>query len=376
MTGHGGNIYRFAEESGLPEMKVIDFSASINPLGVPKTAKAEIRKTTCRLPHYPDPDVKKLRAEIARHLDIGQRSIICGNGSTELIYLTVRALRPGRVIIPAPTFSEYEKACMVSNKLRVTRQELCKDNAFDIDTDGFIEAIEQQSSGTAERQGENATELLRYGSDAPFNLAFLCNPNNPTGRLIRKNDMLKIAGAAKEYKCYLVVDEAFIDFIPDESVVNAVEMNPYLIVLRSMTKFYALSGLRIGYGVFPSSIIERIKKHKEPWTVNSLAQSAGVAAFNDKAYKKETFKIIRLEKLFMENEFKKLNIDYIPSSANFYMLRLHNAEVAISSLKHRGILVRDCSNFTGLDGSYIRVAVKSRRHNLLLIRELSRLCRA
>lgn len=359
MTGHGGNIYRFAEESGLPERKIIDFSASINPLGVPKAAKAEIRKTICQLPHYPDPDAKKLRTEIARHLDIGRESIICGNGSTELIYLTVRALKPGRVIIPAPTFSEYERACMVSNKLRVTRYELNKDNAFDIDTDEFISAM---------RGNLNSSPVTRRPS-----LAFLCNPNNPTGRLIRKNDMLKIADAAKEYKCYLVVDEAFIDFIPDESVVNAVEMNPYLIVLRSMTKFYALSGLRIGYGVFPPSSIERIKKHKEPWTVNSLAQSAGVAAINDKAYKKETFKIIRLEKLFMENEFKKLNIDYIPSSANFYMLRLHNAEGTISSLKNKGIIVRDCSNFAGLDGSYIRAAVKSRRHNLLLIKELSKL---
>ena len=140
MTGHGGNIYRFAEESGLPEMKVIDFSASINPLGVPETAKAEIRKTICRLPHYPDPDAKKLRMEISRHLDIGHESIICGNGSTELIYLLVRALRPGRVIIPAPTFSEYERACMCYASC-VMRYALKKENNFDLNPDEFIDAI-------------------------------------------------------------------------------------------------------------------------------------------------------------------------------------------------------------------------------------------
>jgi threonine-phosphate decarboxylase len=202
-------------------------------------------------------------------------------------------------------------------------------------------------------------------------MAFLCNPNNPTGLLLKKDSVMQIAEAARDLKCILAVDEAFIDFCPEDSIIKEVENNPYLIVLRSMTKFYALSGLRLGYGVFPQHLIGRLKEYKEPWTVNNLAQRAGVAALKDKVYRNETFRIIRYEKQFMENGFKKLGIDYIPSSVNYYLIRLDNAEEVITSLRNKGILVRECSNFIGLDESYIRVAVKSHKDNARLLKELS-----
>ena len=204
--------------------------------------------------------------------------------------------------------------------------------------------------------------------------AFLCNPNNPTGRALKKADAIKIADASRKLKCYLIIDEAFIDFVPEESVIKEVGKNPYLIVLRSLTKFYALSGLRIGYGVFPLNITETIKKHKEPWTVNTLAQTAGIAAFNDTAFKKKTFRVIKQEKDFLEKEFKRLEISYVPSQANYYLLRINHAKEIISALGDKGILVRDCSNFKGLDGKYIRIAVKSRKNNMRLIGELGELC--
>ena len=152
-----------------------------------------------------------------------------------------------------------------------------------------------------------------------------------------------------------------------------VQHNPYLIVLRSLTKFYALSGLRVGYGVFPLNITETIKKHKEPWTVNTLAQTAGIAAFKDIEFKKKTFRVIKQEKDFLEKEFKRFEISYIPSEANYYLLRLNNAKEIISALRNKGILVRDCSNFKGLDGKYIRIAVKSRKDNVLLLNYLEQL---
>jgi threonine-phosphate decarboxylase len=202
-------------------------------------------------------------------------------------------------------------------------------------------------------------------------MAFLCNPNNPTGRLTKKDDVLKIADAAKQIKCYLVVDEAFIDFTPDESVVQEVQKNPYLIVLRSMTKFYALSGLRIGYGIFPSDVIENLKKHKEPWTVNSAAQLAGITALNDTAYINKTFELMKNEKKAIENGFKLLGINYIPSFANFYLISHDNAKEIISGLRNMGILLRDCSNFKGLDSSYMRAAVKSNKDNMRLLKEMT-----
>ncbi|MBI5026128.1 MAG: threonine-phosphate decarboxylase [Nitrospirae bacterium] len=351
---HGGNIYKFAEELGIDERKIMDFSASINPLGVSKNAKAEIRNHMKYLHNYPDPDAKKLRLQIAKHHNIEPESIICGNGSTELIYLVVRAIRPERVLIPAPTFSEYERACKASDELRVTSCELKKENNFDIDPDEFINAM-----------------VKLHHSITP--MAFLCNPNNPTGRLLKKDGLMKITEAAKELKCTLIIDEAFIDFCPEDSLINEVQNNPYLIVLRSMTKFYALSGLRIGYGVFPQHLIEILKKYKEPWTVNSLAQMAAVIALKDRIYRDETFRLIQVEKKFLEKGFKKLGIGFSPSDANFYLLKIDNAREIYDRLKMKGILVRDCSNFKGLDSRYIRVAVKSHKDNMTLIKELSRL---
>jgi threonine-phosphate decarboxylase len=206
-------------------------------------------------------------------------------------------------------------------------------------------------------------------------MAFLCNPNNPTGSLLNKEDVLKISDAAEKRKCYLVVDEAFMDFTPEESVISNALNNPYLIVLRSMTKFYALTGLRAGYGVFHSDLIPEIKKHKEPWTVNNLAQNAAVTALEDRDYADKTMQLIKDEKEYIENNLSRLAIKYFPSSVNYYLLKLNNAAGVINELSHKGILVRDCSNFKGLDSSYIRVAVKAREHNEMIIRELTESCR-
>jgi len=346
---HGGNIYRHAEMLGIGEKNIIDFSASINPLGVPRSVIYAIKKQCRYLFNYPDPDTKKLSLHIARQYGINLKSIICGNGSTELIYLIARALRPEKVLIPEPTFSEYERACKITSaKLKVKSLKIKKEDAFKINTEELINAMKG------------------------CNMAFLCNPNNPTGRLLRKKEILKIAVAARKLKCYLVVDEAFIDFRPEDSVIREVGNNPYLIALRSLTKFYALSGLRIGYGVLPLNIVEVANRHKEPWTVNSLAQTAGIAALDDVEYKRKTFKVVKEEKDFLEKEFERLNINYIPSEANYYLLQLNNAKKTVSALRNKGILVRDCSSFEGLDGSYIRVAVKSRKDNKTLIKELSK----
>jgi len=356
-TGHGGNIYRASEELGVSVGGIIDFSASINPLGVPGSVITEVTKDIRSLRHYPDPDAKRLRQEIARYHDIDPESIVCGNGSTELIYLVVRALRPRAVLIPAPTFSEYERACRMSDNRVVTEYRLKKEESFDVNPDRFIKELER----------------LAACHSSPYTsiMAFLCNPNNPTGRLLKRSDIMEIADALKMLRCYLVVDEAFVDFVPEESVIRDVGGNPHLIVIRSMTKFYALAGLRLGYGVFPPGLLKVIHQHKEPWTVNTLAQTAGITAINDNSYRDETFRIIRQEKQFMESGFKELGIDHIPSSVNYYLMRLGDAERVIASLRSRGILVRGCSSFSGLDGSYIRVAVRSRRDNARLLKELS-----
>lgn len=354
---HGGNIYRFIDEKNIRLDEVIDFSASINPLGVPKSVIKKIMDNTQYLCHYPDPDAKYLTEAIGSHLDIDPQYIMCGNGSTELIYLTVRALKPRKVLIPAPTFSEYERAVLLRDqKTEIIRHKLRREDDFEINPEKFV------------------SSLITHHS-SPFDMAFLCNPNNPTGRLMKKEDVVKIAEAARDLKCYLVVDEAFIDFMPEESIIKEVQNNPYLIVLRSMTKFYALSGIRIGYGIFPQNIIDTIKRHKEPWTVNTIAQIAGITALNDKDYTKQTLKVIRNEKKVLEDGFRLLGINYFPSDANFYLVKQENAQKIISSLRNKGILIRDCSNFLGLDDSYMRIAVRSNKDNMKLLKELAYICR-
>jgi len=360
-TEHGGNIYEIAGQLGVPQNTLIDFSASINPLGLSKKVKETIRKGMDGLVNYPDPDTTMLRRKIAEQHDIDPRTIVCGNGSTELIYLIPRALKPGQVLMPGPTFSEYERACKLSNELRVMSYELKEENNFRIITEEFISAINTLSFNS---------QLLTPDSK----LIFLCNPNNPTGALLQREEILEIADAARKQGCYLVVDEAFIDFTPEESVIHDVKDNPYLIVLRSMTKFHALTGLRIGYAVLHRSRIGRVLEFKEPWTVNNLAQSAAVAALDDRDYSERTYGLIAREKRYIEKRLEKYGVKFFPSAANYYLLKVADAGELVVKLRNKGILVRDCSNFRGLNNSYVRIAVKSRKQNEMLMKELSESC--
>ncbi len=349
---HGGNISKISRELGVAEESLIDFSASINPLGISGRVKDVIIHNLDNLVNYPDPDSKKLRQKIAEYHNIDISTIFCGNGSTELIYLIPRILKPSTVLVPAPTFSEYERACKLNYELRITNCELKEENNYQIVSGEFIRAMQ--------------------GCD----MAFLCNPNNPTGGLLNKEVVLEIAEAARNAECFLVLDEAFIDFISEESVIDYVKENPYVIVLRSMTKFHALTGLRIGYGIFNEKLIAKVKEFKEPWTVNNLAEKAAIAALDDREYADRTIIMMRKEKAYMENMFSELGLRFVPSAVNYYMVQVDNSGLIVRKLLRKGIIVRDCSNFKGLDSSYIRVAVKSHEHNEILIKEIAEICTA
>jgi len=366
---HGGNIYRLADELKIQEREVIDFSASVNPLGVSKKVKAEIRRQLKYLHRYPDPDAKRLRKRLGQHHAIDPGTVLCGNGSTELICLITKAFSPQRVLVPAPTYSEYERAVHSAmrqdERAQIQHVVLKAEDGYAISGEEYIHALQRGWSTSASHSN--------HYSSLPFEMAFLCNPNNPTGRLLKRQDVKKIADAAREHKCYLVVDEAFIDFSPDDSVIKEVADNPYLIVLRSLTHFYALAGLRLGYGVFPVNLIERLQQCSAPWTVNSLAQKAAAAALKDKVYRKESITVIRQEKAFLEKSFRKMGITFFPSDANFYLVKTAVVAEACRLLRSKGILVRDCSDFQGLDSSHMRIAVKSHRENTAFIRELTKI---
>jgi len=351
-TGHGGDVYSAAEAlKKIPANRIMDFSASINPLGPSKKVKAEIRKSLKNLGTYPDPACRRLCKRIGQIYNIDPSSIICGNGSNELIYLMVSALKPKTVLVSAPSFSEYSRAAKIAGA-DVKKINLEEKNSFRIDPNLFAQSME--------------------GCD----MAFLGNPNNPTGHVLSKDQVLFITDKAAATGCILVVDEAFIDFCPEESVITANTLNSYensyknLVVLRSLTKFHALAGLRIGFGVFPKNLIPTLKAAKDPWSVNSLAQRAAYVALGDKVFVKETIQWLKQEKTLLESELSKMGFTVIPSDVNFLFLRHPEAKALRNRLYTRGLLLRDCSNFDGLNDSYLRIAVRSRKENSRLIKEL------
>jgi threonine-phosphate decarboxylase len=356
------NIYRLAAELKIQERRVIDFSASANPLGVSKKVKADLRKQLKYLHNYPDPEAERLRKRLAQYFAIDPEMILCGNGSTELLYLIPRVLNPSNVLIPAPTSPEYERACRMHADMRVSHFKLKEEDGFHLDADTFIDAMPE---------GGNSG-LNTPNTSSPCGMVFLCNPNNPTGRLLSRREIVKIGDAARNRKCYLVVDEGFIDFCPDGSVITDTMNNPFLIVVRTMSHFYSLAGLRIGYGIFPRHLAARLRAHREPWTVvNSLAQRAALTALKDKGYRKETMVLMAEEKRFIEKHFRKLGIEFFPSVSNYYLLKMFNAGEIARTLKKRGVLLRDCTDFKGLGSRYLRIAVKSHRENAVLMKELA-----
>ncbi|KJU82327.1 L-threonine-O-3-phosphate decarboxylase [Candidatus Magnetobacterium bavaricum] len=348
---HGGDIYGLAGSLKVAERKIVDFSASINPLGISKKVRAEIRTYLKYLPNYPDPQCRRLRRHLSIALGVGADNILCGNGSTELIYLLAKlpdiSLRPRRALVLGPTFMEYERALAVSGVSDVRVFQLQESVGFRIDVDALKTAM--------------------VGCD----LAFLCNPNSPTAQHLTRVEVLDVADCAREQQCLLVVDEAFIDFLPQESVVAEVVNNPWLIVLRSMTKFYGLSGLRLGMAVMDVKYVELLQRYKEPWSVNTLAQRAGVTALNDKAYVKQTFEVLRQEKRYVEGQLTKKGIHFYPSAINFYLLKDDRAAMLYEKLRAKGILLRDCSGYRGLDSRFLRIAVKAHRENTILYKAMS-----
>jgi len=339
---HGGNIYVVKEKYA---KDVIDFSASINPLELPKGVRGVLSRAHESIIHYPDPEAKSLTTAIAGYLNICEENILAGNGSMELIYLIVQALKPRTTAILVPTFSEYERAARCANS-KIYFIELNEKKGF------------MPQAPCPDRQ----------------DLLFLCNPNNPTGNLI-----LEDPSAVKRYNAGLiVVDESFMDFLGDErkrTLLRQATRSRNIIVLRTFTKFFALAGLRIGYLVAHKDLIRKLKACRIPWSVNALSQEAGEAALRDKNYINKTRLLVEKERNFLLKGLNAIGgLKPYPSVANFILVKIGRGRMSAACLKEklirRGILIRDCANFRGLNDRYFRVAVRSRTENLKLLAAL------
>ena len=344
---HGGNIYN---TDGQAE-NWLDFSANINPIGLSETVKTAILNHIDGLVHYPDPQAKELKSAIAVRYNIALENIITLNGAAEFFYLFFNTFRPRRVVIPVPGFSEYERAARAAN-CEVKYFFTYAENSFNISFDELIEAIRTED----------------------INCVVLANPNNPTGNLLGSKEIIKLLEDVE----FVVIDESFVDFLGDDhSLRQLTKSYSNLVVVQSLTKFFAIPGLRLGFAIADETIINRIELGKDVWNVNYLAQKAGAAALNDVNYINKTRCWIAAERDYITDRLRNIEgITFFEPTVNFVLIKFKTVDIAlnvIDTLKSHKILVRSCDNFPGLDGSYIRMAIRSREENCKVLDVLERL---
>ena len=345
--GHGGNIHQVQARL---KRRVIDFSASINPLGCPPAVKPALKNALDAVVHYPDCRAEPLVEALAAWQRVDARNILAAAGSIELIYLVTRAFACRRVTIVVPAFSEYERAARSAGS-RINFVYLKKTDDFCLDLSRLPPEVRQAP---------------------PADMLFLGNPNNPTANLLLDN-RVKIEKLPFRK---IVIDEAFMDFIDDEkrfSFIRAAQRSRKIIVLRTLTKIFALAGLRVGYAVASKDNIARLKRFQPPWSVSSLAQAAAGAAIKDRKFLAFSRKYLSGEKKFLREAFSRIDgLKAWPGQANFVLLQILDKRFDAASLRRklleRGILVRDCANFRGLNKRFIRVAVSSRGNNQALVK--------
>lgn len=354
---HGGEVWDVVNKTGLSRENVLDFSSNINPLGPAQKAIESIKSNFGQIPFYPDPDSTKLREAIAHHFKgISRRNVIVGNGSTELIYLFADVfMETGDVaLIPAPTFGEYERA---AKKAGARPKHIKLSPSFQVEPAIFM------------REMKGAK------------VVFLCNPNNPTSILTSRTNLLEIIEKAFEENTLVFLDEDFTEFVDEEkqfSFIGEVERYPNLFVLRSFTKFFGLTGLRVGYGIASEEISKILFTTKTPWNVNCLAQVAAVAALNDEEHSNRTSEFVKGERAFLARELSGINVFKVyPADANFFFIDIRQSGFTAAQLKEKllkyGVLIRDCTSFAGIDEYYVRIAVKTRRENEKLLEALKKI---
>jgi len=343
---HGGTVFAVARQLGVSPDDILDFSASINPLGPPAGLRGAITAAFDRLVHYPDSAAAELRDALARRHGLHPGTICVANGSTELIYLAPR-LAGGRGLIVAPPFSEYAKS-LARAGLEVAYLDLSP-------ADGFALPL-----ATLDRHLAQGCALL-----------FLANPGNPTGALIPRQDIAEVIRLCRSRGTFLVLDEAFIDFCEEESATDLVAGEDGAVVLRSMTKFFAIPGLRLGYAVGSEAVIARLSALREPWSVNTLAQAAGLACLADGEYPATTRALVKAERERLAAGIAALpGLAVYPSAANYLLVRIDAGPTArelAERLFAERVLIRDCSSFRGLSDRYFRVAVRGAEENLRLL---------
>lgn len=334
MRTHGGNIYK--------NTKMLDFSANINPFGMPYAVRESILRSASECAHYPDPDCTELTAKLSEFEQIPPERIVCGNGAADLIYRIAYAFRPRRALVCAPTFSEYAFAL---------RETGCSVTEYVLD------------SAQNFTLNENFLSEICNGID----LVFLCTPNNPTGQTIHPDLLYKISEKCREYDVLLVCDECFLRFCADaERYSNRNNLYENCMIIQAFTKLYAMAGLRLGYALCGSEKnADILRQTGQFWSVSVPAQAAGIAALQVPDWIPKTVQYVRTEREFLSDALRKNGIFVYDGAANFLLLKAP-ADFADQMEKH-SVIVRRCVDFHGLTDRHFRIAVRTHEENLALI---------
>jgi cobyric acid synthase CobQ/L-threonine-O-3-phosphate decarboxylase len=342
-NGHGGNLRELARRAGRDPDAILDFSASVNPLGPPESLRALVSRNLEHVVHYPDPDAAELVELLARRYAIAAEQIVIGNGSSELLFALARGCRYARAVIPIPAYTDYAAAVEAANR-PICYLPMAESNDFALDW--------------------NALAVPLRGAE----LVWLGQPNNPTGRLF-DGDAFRAFAAAHPATNFMV-DEAFAGFVPDyRSLIHSRPAN--VIVVQSLTKFYAIPGLRLGFAVADEDMAARIRRQIPRWSVNALAQAVAPTFLADESYARQTLDLVEHQRAQLATALLHLpGLHVYPSAANYLLVRLDRAELDALTLADRllqqGIAIRTFGPGQHLDGRFFRVAIRTAEENAML----------
>ncbi|MGP1375345.1 MAG: threonine-phosphate decarboxylase CobD [Almyronema sp.] len=349
---HGGNLAWAASLAGCSPDQLLDFSASINPLGPPQSAIAAIMAHLHDLRHYPDPDYLQLRSRLAQHHAIAADWVLPGNGAAELLTWASRDCTClEAVYLLTPAFGDYRRS-LRAESIHLVECPLALDCPPEVACEAALSAA------------------LKQGGPSPQRCALLLNnPHNPTGWLLRQTALLPYL----EQFALVIVDEAFMDFLPpaqQQSLIAQVAQYPNLIILRSLTKFYSLPGLRIGYAISQPERLQRWQQWRDPWPVNVLAAAATLAVLDDCEFQHKTWQwLTQARSQLLYDLAQQPLLQPIAGQANFLLVACDRSVTALQQqlLQQDRILIRDCLSFKELGDRYFRIAVRTPAENKRLV---------
>lgn len=353
---HGGDVWQISASYGIPVESLLDFSANINPRGLPLAARQKLLADAgdvSLLAKYPDPSYTELRSTLAKRLGVTPDSILVGEGAEALIGAVLRTLRRNRCLLPVPAFGEYARACE-SAGTETEMFQLYADQDFVLDENMYFQRLRE----------------CRY------DCVILNNPHNPSGTLLRSRQVIALVEQARTADAFALVDEAFMDYAPDETIVSYASGRPGVVVIRSLTKFFGCPALRVGYLVGHLDTVQHVAQSIPTWPVTTLAANALQAALEDEEYVFHSLRENEGERASLSQSLRELGALVFPSATNFLLIRLprewpNSSTTRDFLIRNHGIVVRSCDSFAGLEiGRYIRIAVRTADDNAKLLRGL------